>query len=163
MTAGSNAAPRSAAEQALLEAKLTEVFEHHITFNQVLGLKVTGLSGASVGLSFDMRPELVGHYAYGRLHGGVTASALDAACGLAVMMGIAQAHPADTAAQVLQRFSRVGTIDLRIDYLRQGLGKRFTGTAELTRLGGRVASVQARLVNEEGLLLATAAGAYIVS
>lgn len=157
------APPRSAAEQALLEAKLTEVFEQRITFNSVLGLKVTSLRGNSVSLAFDMKPDLVGHYAYGRLHGGVSASALDAVCGLAVMVGLGNAHPSDSAMQVLQRFSRVGTIDLRIDYLRQGIGKRFTCSAELTRLGGRVASVQARLVNEEGLLLATAAGAYIVS
>ena len=163
MSTAQHLPPRSAEEQAKLDAALTEVFEQRITFNQVLGLKVESLKGGDVRMGFDMRPELVGHFASGRLHGGVTSASLDAVCGLAVMVGIAEAHPHDNAMQVLQRFSRVGTIDLRIDYLRQGIGRRFTGIAALTRLGGRVASAQARLVNEEGTLVATASGAYIVS
>jgi acyl-coenzyme A thioesterase PaaI-like protein len=65
--------------------------------------------------------------------------------------------------QALQRFARMGTIDLRIDYLRQGIGRHFDAFAEVTRLGGRMGSVQMRLVNDEGLLIATGAGAYIVS
>lgn len=155
--------PRSAEEQARLESALTEVFERLITFNGVIGMQVESLEGHDVRMGFDMKPDLVGHFATGRLHGGVTASALDAVCGLAVMVGIAEAHPGDAAMQVLQRFSRIGTIDLRVDYLRQGIGRRFTATAQLTRLGGRVASAQGRLVNEEGTLVATASAAYIVS
>jgi acyl-coenzyme A thioesterase PaaI-like protein len=57
----------------------------------------------------------------------------------------------------------MGTIDLRVDFLRQGLGQRFVGHGEVTRLGGRVGSTQMRLLNEEGTLIATAAAAYIVS
>jgi uncharacterized protein (TIGR00369 family) len=163
MSASQHLPPRSAEEQARLDAVLTEVFEQRITFNQVLGLKVESLKNGDVRMGFEMRPDLIGHFASGRLHGGVTSASLDAVCGLAVMVGIAEAHPHEGAMQVLQRFSRVGTIDLRIDYLRQGIGQRFTGIAALTRLGGRVASAQARLVNEEGTLVATASGAYIVS
>jgi hypothetical protein len=33
----------------------------------------------------------------------------------------------------------------------------------VTRLGGRVGSTQMRLVNEDGLLIATGAAAYVVS
>lgn len=154
---------RSADEQARLHAVLTEVFQQRITFNTVLGLSVDSLVPDDVRMSFAMRPELVGAYTSGRLHGGVTAAALDATCGLAVMVGIGERHPHETASQVVARFSRIGTIDLRIDYLRQGLGKRFTGQAWLTRLGSRVASAQARLTNEDGVLVATASGAYIVS
>ena len=63
----------------------------------------------------------------------------------------------------MQRFSKMGTIDLRVDYLRQGLGQQFTATAEATRLGARIGSTQMRLVNEEGTLIATGAAAYVVS
>lgn len=157
------AARRSAEEQARLEAALVELFERQITFNSVLGLKVTSLAPGDVRMAFPMKPDFVGHYAYGRLHGGVISAALDSLCGLAVMAGIAEHHPADSATQVLHRFSRIGTIDLRVDYLRQGIGTQFEGSALLTRLGGRVASAQARLHNHEGTLIATATGAYIVS
>jgi uncharacterized protein (TIGR00369 family) len=157
------AAPRSAEEQARLVARLTEMFEQRIPFNQVLGLKVLSLAMPTPTLSFDMRPELVGHYLYGRLHGGVITATLDATGGLALMSAIAERHPADSADQVLHRFARVGTIDLRVDFLRQGVGTRFVASAEVTRLGGRVGSTRMQLVNEDGLLIATGAAAYVVS
>ena len=156
-------AARSATEQARLEAALVDLFEQRITFNTVLGLKVASLVPGQVSLGFEMRPELVGHYHYGRLHGGVISSALDALGGLALMVEIAHRHPGDSSAQVMQRFTKIGTIDLRVDFLRQGLGARFIGHAEVTRLGGRVGTTQTRLTNDEGTLIATATAAYIVS
>lgn len=157
------AEPRSAGEQERLEAALVELFERRITFNQTLGLKITSVQPDDVRATFEMRPELVGHYAYGRLHGGVISAVLDAMGGLALMVGIATRHPHDPAPQVLQRFAKMSTIDLRVDFLRPGQGARFTATAEVTRLGGRIGSTQMRLVNEEGMLIATAAAAYVVA
>jgi uncharacterized protein (TIGR00369 family) len=155
--------PRSAEEQAKLEAALIDLFERRITFNGVLGLKIESVRPGDVRARFDMRPELVGHYAYGRLHGGVISATLDAMGGLALMAGIAERHPHDNTLQVLHRFARMGTIDLRIDYLRPGMGKHFIATAEVNRLGGRIGSTQMRLVNDEGTLLATGAAAYVVA
>lgn len=154
---------RSAQEQAEFEAGVIRIFEHDIRFNELLGLKVLSAKPGDVRGRFEMRPELIGHYAMGRLHGGVISAVLDAIGGLAIMVGIAERHPGDTAAQALARFARVGTIDLRTDFLRQGLGQHFVATAELTRLGGRVGSVQMRLANDQGELIATAAASYIVS
>lgn len=156
-------ARRDAAEQARLDAALVELFEQRIRFNQVLGLKVESLLPGDVRLAFAMRPELVGHAGYGRLHGGVISTALDALGGLALMVAIAEHHPADATPQVLQRFSRMGTIDLRVDFLRQGLGGRFVGHGEVTRLGGRIGNTQMRLTNDEGTLIATGTAAYVVS
>ncbi|MFN9451524.1 MAG: thioesterase family protein [Rubrivivax sp.] len=155
--------PRSAEEQARLEASLTEMFEQRITFNTVLGLKMLSVKPGDVRGRIAMRPELVGHYAYGRLHGGVISATLDAMGGLALMVGIWERHASDTAFQVMHRFMKMGTIDLRIDYLRPGLGQHFIATAEVTRLGGRLGSTQMRLVNDEGTLIATGAAAYVVS
>jgi uncharacterized protein (TIGR00369 family) len=157
------AAPRGAEEQARLGARLTEMFEQRIPFNQVLGLKVLSLAMPTPTLRFDMRPELVGHYLYGRLHGGVITATLDATGGLALMAAIGERHPTESAEQVLHRFARVGTIDLRVDFLRQGVGSHFVASAEVTRLGGRVGSTQMRLVNQDGLLIATGAASYVVS
>jgi len=157
------AAHRSREEQRRLEAGFREIFERSITFNQVLGLEVLSAAPGDVRGRIEMRPELVGHFAYGRLHGGVTSAVLDAIGGLAIMVAIAERHPADDAAQAMARFSRLGTIDLRIDYLRPGLGAHFVAHAEVTRLGGRVGSTQMRLVNDAQELIATGAAAYIVS
>lgn len=163
MTDSAGKTPRTAEEQARLDRALVELFERHITFNSVLGLQIESVRTGDVRCSFEMRPELVGHHAYGRLHGGVISATLDAMGGLALMVAIADKHPNDNTLQVMYRFIKMGTIDLRIDYLRQGLGRRFTATAEVTRLGGRIGSTQMRLVNDEGALIATGAAAYVVS
>lgn len=156
-------ARRSAEEQARLETSLVEMFERAITFNQVLGLRVLSVQPGDVRGAFDMRPDLVGHFTFGRLHGGVISSVLDAVGGLALMVAIGERHASDTANQTLQRFARLGTIDMRTDFLRQGIGKRFVAAAEVTRLGGRVGSTQMRLTNDAGEVIATAAASYIVS
>ena len=49
---------------------MRRVMEESIRFNQVLGLRVVSFDPKAPQLRFDMRPELVGHYLYGRLHGG---------------------------------------------------------------------------------------------
>jgi len=163
MTSHAPTAPRSPEEQSRLEALLFELFEQRIVFNQVLGLKVHSLALPAPSMAFSMRPELVGHPLYGRLHGGVISATLDATGGYALMIAIADRHPSDSADQVLQRFARMGTIDLRVDFLRQGVGQQFIASAEVTRLGSRVGSTQMRLVNEDGLLIATGAAAYMIS
>ena len=62
-----------------------------------------------------------------------------------------------------ERRDAASTIDLRVDFLRQGIGKHFIATAEVIRLGGRVGSTQMKLVNQDGTLIATGNGAYMVS
>jgi uncharacterized protein (TIGR00369 family) len=157
------AARRSASEQARFEAGLVQMFEHQISFNEVLGVAIISLAPGAVAMQVPMKPALVGHFAYGRLHGGVISTALDAVGGLALMVALAERHPADSADQAMHRFGRMATIDLRVDYLRPGLGRHFVASAEVTRLGGRVGSVQMRLVNDEGTLIATGAAAYVVA
>jgi uncharacterized protein (TIGR00369 family) len=83
--------------------------------------------------------------------------------GLALMIAIAEKHPAETTEQLQHRYARMGTINLRIDYLRPGLGTFFVASAEVTRLGGRIGLTLMRLVNDQGTLIATGAGNYIVS
>lgn len=156
-------APRSAEEQVRFERSLREMFEQHIRFNQLLGLQILSLQPGDVRGRFEMKPELVGHFTYGRLHGGVISSVLDAMAGLALMVAVAERHPGESAMQVMHRFARMGTIDLRVDFLRQGLGRHFEATAKVTRLGGRIGSTQMALHNDEGELIATAAAAFVVS
>jgi uncharacterized protein (TIGR00369 family) len=114
-------------------------------------------------MRLDMRPELVGHYAYGRLHGGVISASLDALAGMALMVALGEKHQDESAEQVMHRFQRMGTIDLRVDFLRPGIGSHFVGHAEVTRLGGRIGSAQMRLINDQGTLIATAAASFVVS
>ena len=163
MTSHAHLPRRSAEEQIKLEHLLRDIFEERLRFNQVLGLRVVSYGPQAPQLAFDMRPELIGHYAHGRLHGGVIASALDNVAGFAITIAIAEKFADESAEQVAHRFGRVGTIDLRTDFLHQGIGKTFIATGRVNRLGGRIASVEMSLENESGLLIATGAAAYVVS
>lgn len=154
---------RSAAEQARLDAVLRDVFERKLRFNQLLGFKVESLDPAGPRICFAMRDELIGHYLHGRLHGGVIASVLDTVAGLAVAVAIGEKFCDETTEQVGHRFGRIGTIDLRTDFLQQGIGRHFTAVGEVTRLGGRIASTRMTLENDSGQLIATGSAAYIVS
>jgi uncharacterized protein (TIGR00369 family) len=142
-------------------AGLKKIFEDMIAFNQVLGLKITSITPDRVSGAIAMRPELVG--SPNRLHGGVISASLDAMGGLAVMAAIGARHMDEAPAQRLHRFGKLGTIDLRIDYLRPGIGENFELHAEVLRLGSRVATTRMEFRGGDGKLLSTGAGAYIVS
>lgn len=142
---------------------LTHLFEEKIVFNQVLGLKVVALRPDGAVGRIAMKPELVGHYLYNRVHGGAISAGLDAMGGLAAMAALGAKHMDETPSQRLQRFSRLGTIDLRVDYLRPGIGEHFELHAQVLRLGSRVANIRMEFLGPDGTLMATGAAAYIVS
>jgi uncharacterized protein (TIGR00369 family) len=144
-------------------AGLKEIFEERVLFNQVLGLKITSLKPERVIGRIDMKKDLIGHFLYQRLHGGVISAGLDAMGGLAVMAAIGARHMDESPEQRLHRFGRLGTIDLRVDYLRPGIGDHFELSANVMRLGSRVASTRMEFRDAAGELLSTAAAAYIVS
>ena len=142
---------------------LTAIFEDKIVFNRVLGLKITSLQPNEVRARIDMKPDLVGHYSFNRIHGGVISAGLDAMGGLACMAAIGARHMEETPEQRLLRFGKLGTIDLRIDYLRPGISDYFELRAQVLRLGSRVASTRMEFLGADGKLLSTGSGAYIVS
>ena len=142
---------------------LRAIFEERIVFNRVLGLKIVELRPDHVLGRIEMRPELVGHYSFNRLHGGVVSACLDAMGGLACMAAIGARHMDELPQARLQRFGKLGTIDLRVDYLRPAIGDHFDLRAEVLRLGSRVASTRMEFLGADGKLLCTGAAAYIVS
>jgi uncharacterized protein (TIGR00369 family) len=142
---------------------LKKIFEEMIVFNQVLGLKITSVKADRATGRIDMRHELIGHYSFNRIHGGVISAGLDAMGGLAVMAAIGARHMDEAPEQRLHRFSKLGTIDLRIDYLRPGISDYFELRAEVLRLGSRVATTRMEFFGADGKLMSTGAGAYIVS
>ena len=144
-------------------AGVVAIFEEKVVFNRVLGLKITSVRPERVTGRIDMRADLVGHFAYHRLHGGVISAGLDAMAGLAVMAALGARHMDEPVAQRLARFARIGTIDLRVDYLRPAIGDRFELWAEVMRIGSRVASARMEFHAADGTLLSTGTAAYIVS
>lgn len=149
-------------EEELFTA-INGIFNEKIPFNKVLGLKVDLLRYDLVKLKFEMHDELIGNYMRGTLHGGVISSAIDVTGGLAAFMGIQQKLPAGDLEEKLERFSKLGTIDLRVDYLRPGIGKQFVTTGYTMRTGNRVAVARIELNNAQNALIAVGTGSYIVA
>ena len=79
------------------------------------------------------------------------------------MAAIGARHMDEAPAQRLLRFAKLGTIDLRIDYLRPGIGEYFELEAEVLRLGSRVANARMEFQARDGKLLSVGAGAYIIA
>src|SRR3982751_4884049 len=134
-------------------AGLKDLFEEKIVFNKLLGLRITSVTAERVTARIDMRNELIGHYAHNRIHGGVISAGLDAMGGLAVMAAIGARHLDEPPRERLLRFGKLGTIDLRIDYLRPGIGEFFVLKAQVLRLGSRVASTRMEFNGADGKLL----------
>jgi uncharacterized protein (TIGR00369 family) len=141
---------------------INEMFEK-IPFNKVLGLKVKSISPDSVKTVFEMRDELMGNFKRGMLHGGVISSAIDVTGGLAAVISIQEKMPGETLEAKIERSFRMSTIDLRVDFLRPGLGKRFVVTAYVLRTGNKIAVTRIELHNDQNDLIAVGTGSYIFS
>ncbi len=140
-----------------------QIYEEKIVFNKTLGLKLVTVTPEAVEARIDMRSELVGHFAYNRIHGGVISAVLDAMGSAAVMAALAAKHMDEAPAKRLERFAKLGTIDLRVDYLRPGIGEYFTVHANALRVGSRVGSSRMEFRGPDGTLMSSGAAAYIVS
>ncbi len=148
--------------QRLLQL-LHEITEELIPFNKVLGLKVESLDlSEAIRIRFEMRPELVGNFTRGNLHGGVIASVLDVVGGMMSWVGIMKQMEGRSFEEIAERFAKIGTIDMRVDYLRAGLGSSFVATGSILRTGSKVAVARMELHNDQGVLIATGTGTYIV-
>ena len=139
-------------------ALVSKIIAEHVPFNKVLGLEVASDDPENAQLRFAMRPELIGNTRRGILHGGVISAVLDVTAGFAIMLAL---HKAPQPGEKPE-FPNIGTIDLRVDFLRPGRGKHFLATGRVVRLGKRIAVTHMELENDEGELIATGGAAYVV-
>lgn len=152
----------AATEDELLKA-IHDIFVERIPFNRVLGIDVVSLHHDCPEVRFSMRPDLVGNFNRGMLHGGVISAVHDLTGGLTAFLGVQQKLKDRPLAERVERFARIGTIDLRVDYLRPGLGEWFTCRGKPLRTGNKVAVAHMELFNDGGELISVATGAYTVS
>jgi len=144
-------------------AAIVEVAENLIPFNRILGVRDARIDDdGTVQIRIDNRPELLGNFARGYLHGGVISATLDVVGGIAAMLGVVGRELPETMEEAGRIFSKIGTIDMRIDYLRPGVGEWFDASAVVLRTGSRVAVTRMEFHNDQGTLIAVGTGTYIV-
>ena len=141
---------------------LSEITEERIPFNKLIGIKIESIGMDKLGIRFEMRPQLIGNFKRGNLHGGVISSVLDAIGGMVVWTEIMKKMEYSSFEEISKKFSKIGTIDMRVDFLRPGLGKYFIATGTSLRTGNKVSVARMELHDEKGKLIAVSTGSYLV-
>jgi uncharacterized protein (TIGR00369 family) len=142
--------------------RLRRLYEEQLPFNRVLGIAVTAVDAEGGTMAFSMREDLIGNVFHRTLHGGVISTVLDAVGGLTASASLVARADGLPDADVQAMFARVGTIDLRVDYLRPGRGERFTASGRIMRSGRKVAVVRMEMHNSSALLVAVGTGTYMI-
>ncbi|ABC27716.1 uncharacterized protein, possibly involved in aromatic compounds catabolism [Hahella chejuensis KCTC 2396] len=150
-------------DKAQLIETITAYFNEHIPFNRLVGIKVREVSKEKVVLGLEMKPELVGNTFQNILHGGVTATLLDVAGGLVATISIIERLTEIDPKEVQRKLRRLGTIDMRVDYLRPGRGAFFVASASVIRHGQSIAVTRMELINDREQTIALGTATYTVS
>ena len=133
--------PRTAEENAQVEAGLIDLHDRLISFNQLLQLKTLSLKPGDVRSRIDMRPELVGHFQYGRLHGGASVALAETGGSVAAAMTIDHS-----------KFATVG-MDINANHVRPAMDGFVYATATSESIGRTTQIWSVRIEDEAGKLV----------
>lgn len=141
---------------------LKDVYNQKMPFNRYLGIDVTDLTLEKAVIQISSREELQGNYIQKILHGGVISSVIDLSGGI-----IAQAHAIRqmkdvSVGELILRFGKMSTLNIRVDYLRPGAGKDFRCVSKVIRAGNKVAVAQMELFNDKDELISMGTGSYLI-
>lgn len=142
--------------------QLAKIFIEKVPFNQLIGFVLKHVSTECCEIGFSMKPELIGNFHQKILHGGVIATTLDSVSGCMAAIGLVEKHAFAEDEAFAERIKKLGTIDMRIDYLQPGRGEYFSATAKLLRVGNKVAVTRSELHNEKGEIIALGTAAFLV-
>jgi len=124
---------------------LSRHFEEDITFSRHMGARVEEVEPGRATLYIDV--EEFHMNGAGSLHGGVYASLIDNAMGLALiaLVGV-----------------RTATVNLNVHFLGPVREGRISCTAEVVHRSRRLATLEARVCNGDGALVALGTGTFRV-
>ncbi|MFO8009388.1 MAG: thioesterase family protein [Dehalococcoidia bacterium] len=149
-------------ELSRLLAYFDELVNERPTFDSFMNLTDESPSLDKAVIKFENRDDFVGNAVYRTLHGGFISAVLDNAGGAAVFLSSYKQLKGQPFETQIKKLSKNATIDLRVDYLRPGVGKEFTAEGWILRKGNKVAVTRMELRNDEGALIAVGTGTYSV-
>ncbi len=142
---------------------IKERFVKEVPFLKLLGIRVSKFDYPEVEMVLDWNNELMGNVVQESLHGGVTATILDSVGGLVAVGNFISTEKNLTADYLKTRIGRMGTIDMRVDYLLPGRGTIFTATGRVIRAGKRVTVCRMEMHNDKNDCIALGTGSYLWS
>lgn len=118
------------------------IIEEVIPFHKVLGLQLVSAGDGNAQILIPFRPELVGDPRTDRIHGGVIATAMDAAGGAAAITTLANTK------------DQLSTIDIRVDYLFPGKPEDIIVEGKIVKDGKNIIFTQMKAfhVHEQELI-----------
>jgi len=134
---------------------LVEVLGKQMPFGQSLGLTPDSFDTDNDCIRFPWRDTLIGHPICKLLHGGAISSILDIQGSFMVLLEHIRSSN-------FKASGKGGTIDLRVDYLLPGKGRHFVTSANILRMGGKVAVARMALHNAKHQLIAVGTGTYML-
>ena len=144
--------------------QLVEGIFADIPFVQEIGLHLHefDLEQQTLSAAFDLKPKLIGNHFKNILHGGVIATAMDTVGGLTAMVAAYQRMGGAIEWQEkVQRLTRLGTVDMRVDYLKPGRGEHFVCGGSILRVGNKLVVTRMELHNDSGELIATGTATFL--
>ena len=117
-----------------------------LPFAKLIGIELEQINEGVATLGLEVRNDLMQNN--GVVHGGAIASLIDTATAFAIV-------------SVLPSGERATTVDLTVSYLRPLTTGRARATARLVRVGRRLITVSAEVLDGGGKLVATALTTYI--
>jgi uncharacterized protein (TIGR00369 family) len=143
-----------------------QVYIEEGLFIKPFDITIESMDVDSASMKFAMRDSLLGSFRSPNLHGGAIATILDTVGSLAVfsnMINKAKGESVlDKVKQLQEGGNRLGTVDLRTDYLRPGRGQSFIAKGWILRTGLVIAVTRMELRNDEQTLIAVGTGTFVV-
>ncbi|WOX05491.1 thioesterase family protein [Microbulbifer pacificus] len=143
---------------------LVEGIFSDIPFVQEIGLKLHDfdLESQTLSAKFVRKPQLIGNHFQNILHGGVIATALDTVGGLTAMVAAYdRMGGAIDWEEKIQRLIRLGTVDMRVDYLKPGRGESFICHGSVLRVGNKLVVTRMELYNDTDELISTGTATFL--
>src|SRR5262249_26206667 len=117
-------------------------------FHRWLGLSVREASAARVVVAMTWREEMVSDPRRRYTHGGILAALIDIVADYAIAARIGRGVP---------------TIDMRVDSHRGAMPGALVATGTVIKLGSKVSTAAAEIVDAEGRLIASGRGVYFTA
>ncbi|MGE0008255.1 MAG: PaaI family thioesterase [Parvibaculaceae bacterium] len=115
-------------------------------FHRWLGVSLKALSDDGVEIALPWREEFVSDPEARYTHGGILAALIDLAADYAIAARIGRGVP---------------TVDMRVDYHRTALPGPLVARARVVKLGGTLATAEARIFDGNDRLVASGRGVYL--
>ena len=134
------------AEAPVLDFKALDALVRNAPFHRWLGVTLKELSAESIDILLPWREEFVANPKIRYTHGGILAALIDLAGDYAVAAKLGRGVP---------------TIDMRVDYHRPALPGPLVARASVIKMGGTLATAEARVFDENEKLVASGRGVYL--